>query len=714
LSFINIDKVIEKVKSPNTSLNEKREAVKLLGQSGEERSVEALIDLLPDLNLRVDIVHALGNLANAKATKYLLATMFESDNKVKIEIVKALRRIGDTKCTGSLIQLFKVESDEQVKSAVFILITEFGTYDDVSQIIPGCVQDKNPSVQMLALKYIADKTDLRITALVYPLLFSIDEKVRLLSANILWRLDGVNLLKRLNYILIKTEDNPKRLNIIQIFGALGLIQTVEPLIYTLVKDPDRDIKIEAINALRKIGDKRALGAITQVIKLPDEDIKASAIGALSSFPDPRVTTALINILKTPSEKIRSAAMSSLEKLITINDLANLKNYFSVPDPNIKIFLCKMFGKLKFSDNDIESFLSGCLEAEDNRIIEEALQTIGILNLMSLAEKLVRHFKHSDEAIRVASIKVTGMLNVPTCIEPIVDCYNNESSNKVRATIIEVLGKTRNKKYIKTVALAIKDPDSRVRANSIEALELLGDEEIVEMIYPLLEDSNNRVKANAAKTLWKFGGIRMIGVLENMLLKEKDKWQRASAAFALGEIGSLQVIKSLTSALNDQEDCVRGNAVKALGKTRANEVISSIVPLLEDNSERVREDCVRALGNIGSPEVIEPLLKFLRQQNDSKLINLVVSSIIDSVDGRFLLPLTKVLNDELWIIKVTAAKLLAKIGNDSTLPMLNELLSDGNALIRNSAEDAIEAIKRRKPNGESVKSDENSEDETNKE
>jgi len=694
LAFINLERVIEKVKSPTTSLNERREAVKLLGQSGSELAVDALIDLLPDLNMRIDIVHALGTLANSKATKFLLATMFESDTKVKVEIVKALRRIGDSKCVGTLIQLFSVETDEQVRSAVFILITEFGTFDDVFQIIPACVSDPTPGIQMLALKYISDKNDQRVANLLYPLLFGSDDKVRIFTANTLWRFEGQLLLKRLNYILIKTTDFPKRLNVIQVFGAIGLVQTVEPLVYTLLKDDNKEIKISCLDALKKVGDKRALGAIIQSVKTDDEDIKAKAIESLASFPEPKVTAALINILRTTSEKIRNAAMGSLEKLITPDDAENLKKYFDTDDDNIRLFLCKIFGKIKVGDEQVENFLRDCLKLSDEKILCEALFTTGLLKMNNLTGLVISHFRNNSEEVRVTSIKVAGMLNDPKCIDPIVECYQIDKSNKVRATIIEILGKTADKKYMKTCSAAVKDPDARVRANAIEALEALGGEEIVDVIFPLTEDSNNRVKANAAKALWKFGGIRMIGILENMLLKEKDKWQRASAAFALGEIGSLQVVKSLTLALADAEDCVRGNAVKALGKTRANEVIPTISPLLEDPSERVREDCVSALGMIGSADIIDPILKLLRQQNDSKLIDIVVRSTIHNVDTRFLLPLSKALNDDLWIIKVVAARLLAKIGNDSTVPLLTELLSDGNVIIRNAAEDAIEEIKGR--------------------
>jgi HEAT repeat protein len=152
-------------------------------------------------------------------------------------------------------------------------------------------------------------------------------------------------------------------------------------------------------------------------------------------------------------------------------------------------------------------------------------------------------------------------------------------------------------------------------------------------------------------------------------------------------------------LSDAEDCVRGNAVKALGKTRAGEVISSIIPLLEDPSERVREDCVKALGAIGIPEILDPILKFLKQQNDPKLIEMVVEALMEPIDSRFLLTLSRALSDDLWIVKVVAARLLSKVGNDSTIPLLTELLSDGNVIIRNSAEEAIESIKRRIQKGE---------------
>ncbi|HOD42048.1 MAG TPA: HEAT repeat domain-containing protein, partial [Candidatus Wallbacteria bacterium] len=428
MSFINVESVIEKVKSQNKSPNERREAIKLLGQSGSELAVDALVDLLPDYTLRLDIIHALGILANPKSTKYLLATMFESDTKVKIEIVKALRRIGDNKCVGTLIQLFQVEDDEQVKSAIFILITDFGSFDDVYQIIPACIQYPSPSVQMLALKYISSKNDERVTTLLYPLLFSPDDKIRTSAANILWRNEGPLLLKRLNYILLKTEDTPKKICVINIFGALGLVQNVEPLMITLLKNDEKEVKLACLDALKKIGDKRALGAIIQVIKTDDEDIKAKSIEALASFPEPKVTAALINSLKTPSDKIRAAAMGSLEKLITPADMANLKKYFTTSDDNIKLFICKSISKIKFMDDEVSNFLKEALRSENEDVLYEALNAVSILEARNLIDMLMMHFKHKSESIRVCAIKVAGHFKDKKCIDIWVSSQTNNDAN----------------------------------------------------------------------------------------------------------------------------------------------------------------------------------------------------------------------------------------------------------------------------------------------
>lgn len=691
MSFINLERVIEKLRNPNNSLFERKEAAKLLGQTGAEAALDALVDFLPEPAMRIDVVQALGRLANPKALKFLLTTIFESDSEAKLEIIRAIRRIGEIKAVGPLLQFFKQEKDENVKAAAFILISQYGAFEDVFQIVPASLTSEFKSIQMLALKYLYDAGDARAVNLLYPLLFSEDPKIKSTAGEVLWKYEGQKLLQRLNYILLKTKDLPKRLDVAYVYGELGIIQEVAPLVYALLNDEDETLRIEVLRALRKIGDVRAIKPIVQVMLQAGEKVVAAGLEALSAFNRPEIPRVVSRFLTHKSEIVREAAKAAFERIVTTNDLPTVKAFFASEDARNLVFVIGMIGKLSYVDDEILAFLRKMLDHANEDVLVETCRTIGKLKVTALNPVVVTKFRHASEEVRTAAIKACGKTCDEGTLEPIAALYKGEESHKVRATIINVMGDFKKKSFMSTVREALKDPDARVRSNAIEAMEAMGGEEIVDYIYPLLEDENNRVKANAAKTLWQFGGIRMIGVLEKMLLREKDKWQRASAAFSLGEIGSLQVVKPLQMAMKDGEDCVRKNVVKALGKTNSREVVPDLLPALDDPSEEVRDEAIAALGRVGGLEILESMIKYLKNHNEHKVMDHIFKSIEKSTDHTFLLPLTRLIQEEGGLVRILAARLLSNIGEESTIPVLKELLDDGNVNIRTTAENAIRQI-----------------------
>lgn len=694
MSFINIDRVIEKLRNPNNNLLERKEAAKLLGQTGADAAVDALIDFLPDPNMRLDVVISLGRLANPKALKFLLTTLFDSDSSVKLEIIRAFRRIGNAKVVGPLIQFFKQEEDENVCAATFILLTQYGTLEEIYGIIPVSLKSPHVSLQTLALKYLYEQGDARVASLLYPLLFSEDEKVKALAGESLWKFEGQDLLKKLNYVLIKTADLRKRMDVAFVYGELGMIQEVAPLVYVLLNDESEPLRCEVLRALRKIGDLRVIKPIVKVLFNSPPTVMCAALDALASFKRPEIPKIVARFLQHADDTVREAAKSAFERVVTPMDIQTIKQFFQSDDARNLEFVARILGELDLIDDEITNFLASCLDHENSDVAVTAIYTLGKLKLDQLNGKLIILLDNESEDVRTAVVKALGKIGEEGALEPIATLYKKESSNKVRATIINVMGDFGVKSYMSTVKLALKDEDPRVRSNAIEAMEAMGGEEIIDYIFPLTEDSNNRVKANAAKTLWKFGGVRMIAILEKMLLKEKDKWQRASAAFALGEIGNLQIIKLLLMALVDEEDCVRANVVKALGKTLSLEVVPNVIPTLQDPSERVQEEAVQALGKLGSIEVLEPLVNYLRDHNEYQVMETICTALESAVDHNYLLPLTHLVQEESGLIRILSARLLGRIGEDSTIPVLKELLNDGNVNIRTTAEVAIRKIAER--------------------
>ncbi|NCB39754.1 MAG: HEAT repeat domain-containing protein, partial [Erysipelotrichia bacterium] len=78
-------------------------------------------------------------------------------------------------------------------------------------------------------------------------------------------------------------------------------------------------------------------------------------------------------------------------------------------------------------------------------------------------------------------------------------------------------------------------------------------------------------------------------------KNSDKWMRASAAFALGEINDPRFVPCLIQSIRDPEPEVRRNVVKALSKLADPYSLAPYIrPLRFDPDENVRKEVLAVL------------------------------------------------------------------------------------------------------------------------
>lgn len=114
---------------------------------------------------------------------------------------------------------------------------------------------------------------------------------------------------------------------------------------------------------------------------------------------------------------------------------------------------------------------------------------------------------------------------------------------------------------------IADTNPHVRAKGIEVIEAelvkeMDPEVAAKLLTPFLGDPDNRVRANAAKALYDFDKERALDTLREMA-ESDDKWMRVSAAWAFGEIGSVDIIEYLIKLSEDNEYHVKRRAIKGL-------------------------------------------------------------------------------------------------------------------------------------------------------
>lgn len=151
-----------------------------------------------------------------------------------------------------------------------------------------------------------------------------------------------------------------------------------------------------------------------------------------------------------------------------------------------------------------------------------------------------------------------------CVPILIDILSKEDSSELKASLVICIGKFGETSVIPELARYLYDNDRRVRANTIEALATIGDRSIIKLLEPFLTDEDNRIRANTAMALWDFEQERekIKKVFEDMV-KDNEKWMKASAFYAFGEKKIKDFIDLLLSSLDDEDEDICRNAVIAL-------------------------------------------------------------------------------------------------------------------------------------------------------
>jgi HEAT repeat protein len=94
----------------------------------------------------------------------------------------------------------------------------------------------------------------------------------------------------------------------------------------------------------------------------------------------------------------------------------------------------------------------------------------------------------------------------------------------------------------------------------------------------------------------------------------DRYVRAAAAYALGQIGDPRAVEPLIAALGDESSDVRQDAAYALGEIKDPRAVEPLIAALKDWHSNVRKAAAKALVKIGTPAV-ELLIAALRDEDE---------------------------------------------------------------------------------------------------
>lgn len=332
----------------------------------------------------------------------------------------------------------------------------------------------------------------------------------------------------------------------------------------------------------------------------------------------------------------------------------------------------------------------------------AAEALGRIGSKDVVKPLIGALRDEDSYLREHAARALKHIDSEEVVRSLIKALRDENSG-VRKSAGESLGHIGSLDAVKPLICALKDADYEVRMKAAEALKQIDSESAIDAVIGMLRDSNPGICRRAMGVIESLGDMvhaRSVGIIELLIdaLKDKNTDIREAAAWALGDIGTEEVIAPLIGALRDKNSDVRKGVMKALGHTRSEDAIGPLVKLMQDRSESpdIRMWAAWSLGYTGSKNAVKPLInalddkgfgeykrsdewewesKYYVRDAAAEALGFIAEKGIDCREA--IVPLIDILRNDVPYIRESAAYALGEIGSEEAVEPLIVALKDKN-------------------------------------
>lgn len=535
-----------------------------LGQIGDKRATEPLLELLHSMNVDGDgwgtLTLALANLDEPRAVPLLVDfVVLPPDDDTSDRYRVGLGRFGEAAVQPILNEIRKQEANENVTDSTGFLRLRYAlnlVIDHMGaggvEVIINALNDPSILLQttglMLLQSSLEDRKNMRRALDFelqegYPRYYVRSDpssEVREVSPDFLSALDDYRLRDQCRRTL-SSPDSVVRELAAEVLGIYADQGSVDVLLGAL-GDSSPSVRYRAIEALGMIGDKRAALRLADCMGDDVDFVRESAAQALKKLADKRATSALIAAIDDESGEVHEAVLDAL------GELRDEKAF----DP--------MADRIWNEDGELDFAVLG--------------------NLMRFGEKALPVLTH-------LLTEVDAQLEQRELYRGLVPYAN---------PVADVL------------VLALQDRRPVVRKNAAQLLwalcVLLDDDRVVQPLIGALEDPQAAVRQAAADALGLFQDSRAVDPLIARL-NDPERDVRLAAIRSLGIIRDMRAVPALMEKLNAPDFMERSQAADMLNHFQP----PSIEPLLEmlgdpTRPAESREEAARLLSDSNDPRAIE--------------------------------------------------------------------------------------------------------------
>jgi eukaryotic-like serine/threonine-protein kinase len=275
--------------------------------------VERVCALLRDpeidvLNRAIDVVIKANN---PETTRYLIEVLKDENENARRAAVEVLNEIGNAKSVKFLLESLK-DSDWWVRSRAADALGKIGG-PKVIEAVLQLVRDKDEDLRRAAIEILNQTKDERAVDSLIVATRDSDWWVSERAVDALAEIGSKRALPRLMEMLQTPVNGKATPIVVRALGKLGDSKLVDTLL-PLIARPEREIRIEAIQALSRVADEgraeQVRGELKAQIASPDQTISRMAAAAVSELDNRIAGIATLGQGSTPLTAPAAAAAAA--------------------------------------------------------------------------------------------------------------------------------------------------------------------------------------------------------------------------------------------------------------------------------------------------------------------------------------------------------------------------------------------------------------------
>lgn len=386
---------------------------------------------------------------------------------------------------------------------------------------------------------------------------------------------------------LRSDDAKRRARAAEELGKQKDAESI-PALRSLLKDPTREVRAEAVAAIISIGTQHSLGPLIEAARDSEPSIQMLAVDGLVNFYYPGyVETGWVSTLKRFGASVKGHFTET-------NTLA------IDPYINVSPEVVQAIGRVVIGGS-----------AMDSRAV--AARALGVLRARDAVPQLVEALRSKDTNVILESLRAMEKIG-DRAAGPQISFLLRDLDERVQIAAIDTTGQLQNREAIPALRDLVKNSRKpNVRRSALIALAKLPDPSTKETFHSFLGDKDKYLRAAAAEGIARSGDAGDVDRVKRAFDAERNESARLSMAFALMRLGQLSYLPYLLDGLNSTFH--RGEARPFLAELARNpEVLAQLYAPLKSGSNDQKKNLAEVIAVSGNAQSIPYLEELSHDPN----------------------------------------------------------------------------------------------------